>query len=183
MPPGAKKPHPALKHGAYSTTTILPGENIGEFKKLHERLIAELAPEGPLEEDIVATIARLVWRKQHLATFELAERARNWEQRLISERLPTSSLLMSFDSVDPAETEQAVRDAEAQSRRDLGDVYDLVEIGDVATLDRLVSDLEIQDRLDGMLDRCLKRLLLLRGLKSISASASMKAVKEPKPAK
>ena len=68
--------HPALKHGAYSATAVLPGENRAEFEKLHRDLIAELTPSGALEDDIVMNIARLVWRKQNLATLRIAERAR-----------------------------------------------------------------------------------------------------------
>jgi len=71
-----KKRHPALKHGGYSSTAVLPGENPAEFEELHQALIAELAPTGALEEDIVADIARLVWRKQNLATFRRAEDVR-----------------------------------------------------------------------------------------------------------
>jgi hypothetical protein len=56
--------HPALKHGVYSGTALLPGEDPGEFEKLHNKLIAEFAPAGPLEQDIVANMARLIWRKQ-----------------------------------------------------------------------------------------------------------------------
>src|SRR5262249_7309368 len=67
---------PALKHGGYSTTTLLPGEDPAEFEKLHERLIVELAPAGALEEDIVLTIARLLWRKKNLASFRIAAQAR-----------------------------------------------------------------------------------------------------------
>lgn len=62
-----KKRHPALKHGGFSSTAVLPGENPAEFEELHQALIAELAPTGALEENIVADIARLVWRKQNLA--------------------------------------------------------------------------------------------------------------------
>ena len=47
-----KKPWPALKHGAYSATAILPGEDPDEFKKLHDGLITELVPSGVLEEGI-----------------------------------------------------------------------------------------------------------------------------------
>src|SRR5262245_58822071 len=68
------KVHPALKHGGYSTTTILPGEDPVAFKELHEALIAELIPSGALEQDIVATIARLIWRKRNLITFQIAKR-------------------------------------------------------------------------------------------------------------
>ena len=46
---------PALKHAAYSATSILPGESLAEFEKLHQSLIADISPAGPLEEDIVAT--------------------------------------------------------------------------------------------------------------------------------
>jgi hypothetical protein len=35
-----------------------------EFEKLYKELISDLAPEGPPEHDIVATIARFLWRKQ-----------------------------------------------------------------------------------------------------------------------
>jgi hypothetical protein len=64
----SKKNFSALKHGGYSAAALLPGENPAALKKLHDDLIAELSPVGALEEDIVASITRLVWRKRHLAT-------------------------------------------------------------------------------------------------------------------
>jgi hypothetical protein len=70
------KSHPALKHGSYSTTTILPTESVAEFEKLHRNLISELVPNGALADDIVATITRMVWRKRNLPTFRTAEVAR-----------------------------------------------------------------------------------------------------------
>jgi hypothetical protein len=62
----------ALIHGAYSGTALLPGEDSDDFKKLHKGLIVEFAPLGPLEEDIVASMARLIWRKQNLSTHKVA---------------------------------------------------------------------------------------------------------------
>jgi hypothetical protein len=50
----------------YSGTALLPGEDPGEFELLHNKLIAEFAPAGPFEQDIVANMARLIWRKQNL---------------------------------------------------------------------------------------------------------------------
>jgi hypothetical protein len=85
MPTPVNKIHPALKHGGYAATAILPGENRADFEKLHQSLIAELAPVGALEDDIVATIARLVWRKQNLATVRLAELAGERCQAIRSE--------------------------------------------------------------------------------------------------
>ena len=67
-----KKLHAAFKHGAFSATAILPGEDPAALKELHQKLIAELAPVGALEDDIVLTITRLVWRKKKiLRRFEL----------------------------------------------------------------------------------------------------------------
>src|SRR5215475_14228801 len=70
-----KKIHPALKHAGYSATALLPGEDRTAFEKLHRALIAEFTPVGALEEDIVADLARLIWRKQNLATFRIAQLA------------------------------------------------------------------------------------------------------------
>ena len=64
---------PALKTSAFSATAILPGESRAAFEKLHRDLIAEYAPSGVLEDDIVAHMARLVWRKQNLWTLRIAE--------------------------------------------------------------------------------------------------------------
>jgi hypothetical protein len=49
-----KKRHPALKHGGYSSTAVLPGENPAEFEELYQALMVELAPRGALEENIAA---------------------------------------------------------------------------------------------------------------------------------
>jgi hypothetical protein len=81
-----------LKHAGYAATALLPGENPADFEKLHQDLIAELKPDGPLEDDIVARMARLVWRKQNLATFRMAELARDRCEKLIREKRPPSIL-------------------------------------------------------------------------------------------
>jgi hypothetical protein len=168
--------HPALKHGAYSATALLPGEDAAEFEKLHQALIAELAPSGALEDDMVATMARYLWRKQNLATFRIAEDARNRSSAITSEKLPSDHsfplLDMFEDEIDPAQRRELIRAAADQARQELGEKYKLVEIGEMATVNRLMTDLEVEERLDAMIDRCLKRLLFLRGLKSLSQASS-----------
>ena len=57
--------HPAVKHGAYSATDVLPGESRAAFEKLHRGLIAEYAPSGVHEQHIVMNMARLIWRQQN----------------------------------------------------------------------------------------------------------------------
>src|ERR1700691_1708697 len=74
--------------------------------------------------------------------------------------------------VDPAVREAAVQAANDQGRKELGDTYELAEIGEIATVDCLMKDLDVQDRLDAMIDKCVKRLLFVRGLKSISIASS-----------
>ena len=46
-----------------------------------------------------------------------------------------------------------------------------MEVGLSATMTGLMADLAVRDRLDAMIDRCLKRLLFLRGLKSVSGAS------------
>ena len=96
---------PALKHGAYSATAVLPGESQAEFEKLHRGLIAELVPSGVLEDDIVMTIARLVWRKQNLATLRIAERAQSrrvtiWNEK-IRDNEPSYLLMKTVSQLTP----------------------------------------------------------------------------------
>jgi hypothetical protein len=45
-------------------------------------------------------------------------------------------------------------------------------MGEEATLDRLMKELEVQERLDAAIDRCIKRLLLVRGVKSMSIGSN-----------
>lgn len=83
-----KKTLPALKHGGYAATIHLPGEDATEFERLHGEIIDELRPNGALEEDIVATMAGLVWRKQNLGTIELPSVfvAVLWKSKLTSSK-------------------------------------------------------------------------------------------------
>src|SRR5215475_12954520 len=81
-----KKPHAAFKHRAYSATAVLPGEDEDAFRELHQKIIAELAPVGALEEDLVGTIARLLWRKQNLAILRIVEFAREHGVEFQAER-------------------------------------------------------------------------------------------------
>lgn len=152
MPVRVKKPHPAIKHGGYSATSILPGEDAAEFHKLHRDLIAELAPNGALEDEIVATIARLLWRKRNFETFRIAELARSRRNRIFYEILPEAKPNYPFSEfepskkVDPAKRAAALQAADDQARKELGEAYELTEIDDAATVERLLKDLEVQDR-------------------------------------
>ena len=62
------------------------------------------------------------------------------------------------------------RAAESEAQEELGEIYEFVEIGSGATFDGLTSELEIQERLDAAINRCLKQLLMVRGVKSVAAA-------------
>jgi hypothetical protein len=128
------KVHPALKHAGYSATTLLPGEDSDAFEKLHRALIAEFSPVGALEEDIVADMARLTWRKQNLATLRIAELAKERHRKLEYEKVPRVDYDFS-DGIDPAERREGYRAAEEQARQELGHIYKLIDIGEPATIE------------------------------------------------
>src|SRR5258708_39179846 len=83
-----KKLYPALKHGGYSATGLLPGEDPAAFEKLHRDLISEHCPDGLLQEDTVFDIARLMRRKKNLETFLVAEPAHERSSAIRSNMSP-----------------------------------------------------------------------------------------------
>jgi hypothetical protein len=171
----ASKRHNALKHAGFSAATILPGESAAEFEKLLQALIAEFRPNGALEEETVDSLAHLLWRKKNFVTYRLAERARQRvaeiQEAVISGpslNPPGSDGASDFD----ATFAQKERAAETEARKELKDLYRLVEIGEEATIACLMKDLAIHERLDAMIEKCLKRLLLIRGGEIFVASVA-----------
>jgi hypothetical protein len=171
-----QKRHAALKHAGYSATSILPGESAAEFGKLHQDLIAEFTPDGAFEDEIVAAMAHLVWRKKNLVTFRLAELAQHRMTEIRAAMVPGTALPQSDESAEFERTFiEQWHAAEIQARTELGELYALVEMGEAATVDRLRQELDVQERLDALIDRCIKRLLLVRGLKSMSIGTTSAA--------
>jgi hypothetical protein len=158
-----RKLHPAFKHGAYCTSSLLPGEDVVVFERLLQDLVKEFAPTGALEEDIVETIARLVWRKRHLETYRSAEIARNRYSIIETEKR------LKRRDVPELETMKA---AAAQVRTEFGDTYDSVMSGKTPTFDLLLGELAVEERLDALVEKCLKRLALVRAVKSLTLSPS-----------
>ena len=83
-------------------------------------------------------------------------------------------MIFRFDDfdIDPARRRKGYRAAEQQAREELGDIYLLIDIGEPATVKGLMKELEIKERLDGLISKCLKQLLMARGVKSLSAASS-----------
>jgi hypothetical protein len=60
----------SLKHGLTSRKVVLPGENQAGFDRLHNQLLADHAPTGALETELVAEIAACLWRLQRARRYE-----------------------------------------------------------------------------------------------------------------
>ena len=164
----------ALKHGVYSTIGLLPGESSAKFKKHQKDVINELRPNGPVEHDIVMTIARALWRKQNLDTFQTARLVNFRYRQIIDEELknrgiPSShSQMFVHEGENQAALEEAWRAAQRQACSELGDSCEYRD-DDFGTIERLMKDLEVVERLDAVVDKCVKRLLMVRGVKALAA--------------
>jgi hypothetical protein len=174
---------PAFKHGGYSAIAVLPGENRAEFEKLHRELVSEYLPSGPLQQLIVMDMARLIWRREHLAIFQVAKIAREpfaSEERNYSGTFET---VRDSEELKAAECAASIKSDENQARKELEDMYDLVAAGEIVTVPFLLRELDLTERLNRMIDSCIKRLLQAKGLSSISLSTSVPVQRLPAPAK
>jgi hypothetical protein len=169
----------ALKHGIYSAIGLLPTEDAVEFEKFKQEIFDDYKPVGRSEQIIVTEIACLQWRLEHLPTYGVAMRARERHSAIHSKLTPSARFsfpsILSFEEPEseprsPEELEALRKSVAKEARTKLGRAIELVKIGDVATIEHLEKELGIRERLHGMIARLEKRLLFLRGIKSISSS-------------
>jgi len=52
----------ALKHGLWAQNPIIQGEDPGQFETHRDQMLAELAPQGPLESTLADRVVGLAWR-------------------------------------------------------------------------------------------------------------------------
>jgi hypothetical protein len=160
---------PALKHGAYSGTSLLPNEDPRDFAILCGELFAEYLPVGRHEKIIVETIARLVWRKQNLKIYRVAEEARRRHSQIRAQLAPKSPFqILGEDLRDPDEVSRAEDAADEKARKELGWAWDLIDAGDLLTTKYLMAELEVIARIDSMIALSMKQLLYVRGFKSLA---------------
>lgn len=157
----------AIRNGVYSMIAVLPGEDQSAYDKLHRDLVDELKPAGALEKDQVETIARLTWRKRNFATLHIAMLAKRRMADASRQYTQSSFELALLDSpLIPFETIAA---AQEDVRKEFAGICDFEAAGVEVSLETLARDLDLAERIDGLIDKCMKRLLFLRGLKSMSS--------------
>jgi hypothetical protein len=112
-----------------------------------------------------------MWRSEHLGTFCTAELAR---QPFISGAPAPARYYNNetWEEVRAAAFAKAIKSEEEPARERYGERYELLALGKVVTIPYLKRELELQQLLSEMIDKCIKRLLLARGLKSISAASN-----------
>lgn len=86
---------------------------------------------------------------------------------------PRRSEVYPLSIRSPEQIRAAIEAAKKEAREELGEAMQLVEMGSEVTIERLFEELSVIERLDGMIDRYIKRLLLVRGVKSMSLSSSI----------
>lgn len=175
----------ALKHGAYSGFTLLPGENRLEFERFRRELFAEFRPQGRLEEEIVADIARLVWRKRNLGNYELTQLTSIVANLLATAREIAKSKADEENIINEVDHYKIMsRNTEEKQRADKVIERDKkmkeLDLRKMATLEGLLKELDVDERLGAMIDKCLKRLLFVRGIKSVGHSNELPL---PRPAR
>ena len=160
----------------------MPTEDPAEFEKFKLEIFDDYMPVS--QKIIVEEIAGLQWRLQHLSTYGVAVRVRERHSAIYSKLgspqwfPPLVGFEPEPESRSPEELAALRKSVEKQVRTELGPAIELVEIGDVATIEYLEKELGIRERLHGMIARLEKRFLFQQGIKSISSSS---ATSSPRP--
>jgi hypothetical protein len=129
---------PALSHGAFSTMTVLPGEDPNEFIKLYKAIAAEYLPDGPVETHAVKTITECQWRASHLTIFQRAKWARaKYGPIPADDKAPTT---------EPAKTKYNHLMDQAASHKERGnvvrDALDTVNVKVIDVVKNVARDIE-----------------------------------------
>jgi hypothetical protein len=169
MPIPAAKVPPALKHGAYSKAALLPGEDPAAFEHLHRGLIAEFTPHGQMEEETVATLAQLMWRRQNIAKFEIGQLS----NRLAKDLRAAADENPQYENNEEDDRRISWVGKMHRAKRQLEKTQEENRKGASAVefLELTMKQFQVEERLDAMIDRQLKRLVLVRGVKTIMSSA------------
>ena len=162
----------ALKHGAYSELVILPGEDPAAFEALKRSLFDEYKPSGPSEQSTMTSIAKTLWQLQRLGLYEHVQylRARGGSQSSGNWKNSMNEALRKFKIsqglIDPNDSSSDAPTVPEQPKEKSNDEL-LLELGNLATLDHLNKELEVEMKLMVKLDRLFKRFFQIRAMKPL----------------
>jgi hypothetical protein len=82
----------ALRHGLYSSTIILPGENQAEFDKIHRQILDLYQPTDAYQQQMVDELAAIQWKLRRAELIEAGILIEYGDE-------PASSCLAQYDRV------------------------------------------------------------------------------------
>lgn len=149
-----------LKHGAFAKATILPGEDPAEFQELCEEIFDDVQPQGVLEEDAALTLAKLLWRKWRLCALR--------QKNLLS---------LATEVVGPAKLSVLLDLRASKSASPDRLALDQPPAVDFKIFER---ELNLEERLDLLIDRAVKRIVQLKTMRSMLSFAAPERPGRPK---
>lgn len=87
----------ALRHGVLSRYTVLPWEDVEEYKALLDALVVEHSPNSPTQEHLVEEITSVLWRKRRLRMAEGAVIRRRLTKVAAPDRETIAAALIEAD--------------------------------------------------------------------------------------
>jgi len=221
--------HPnAQKHGVFSKTAIVPGEDPREFEELYSGLVQEWEPAGATEEDAVLSIAKAVWRKRRVQKFLQVKLTKNFldpRHPSYNESFGLLGFLLDFAAImrtkpevafeeyasrwlradivkylrqkfprsdfkSTSEWARAIMDEIASMLLLASKIIEVPEAADMAALtlsaaslsdDLFRQELALDERLEAMIDRAVKRLIQTKAMKQmLGQTSTMRADDQPR---
>jgi hypothetical protein len=180
----------SLKHGAFSEILILPGESAHDFEQLKNDLFAEYKPSGISEERALIAVAKSLWQERRLALYQHVQHARaaklsskeRGNPNAMNEAIQQFCIkkgLVGPGEVDPKPEVPAPPPKSAEER--IND--ELLELGNLLTLEQLEKELDVEFKLQTKTDRLFKRFFQIKTMKQIAGltAATPAALKDPAP--
>jgi hypothetical protein len=115
----------ALRHGVLSRYTVLPWEDVDEYRTLVKAMVAEHGPQGPTEEHLVEELAGVLWRKRRLRLAEAAAHRRGLDDALSPYRKTAKAALAHLEDANEAlDVGEAVRATTADAEEDIREMQE-----------------------------------------------------------
>ena len=196
-----QRPSGALGHGLFSTCTVLPGESVEEFDAMHAQLVADYEPQGPIEIDIVESLAGVLWRKRRLQGLTRAPRPEpemremimdpkhpryvpgKWTHAIVRKNMPDRPPLPAYvpgdwararPAVDPSSDVLAASDQAEQASA--ASSVAPIEEGLLPTLEAVVEGFETVEKFDALIGRHIARLGRAKGLRHAVKVSGQKTI-------
>jgi len=130
-------------------------EDPQEFDVLHQSWRNELQPSGPVEEELVFEIVQYYWRKRRVT-------------RLVSDQFAWHADPELLDGTEPTDKFYAITKRSAPEKTK---AYQMAERGE-KLCELTAKQMAVEDRLDAMIDKALKRLAQIKAFKEVLSMQS-----------